>query len=122
MKLLNEATSMATSVEVNGSKLIPWKLVKNYVLGSKTGHNGNAMLPKKIEDQRYPPNDFCTARHEHKSSKKKFQTLQKKKKKSWADRAKIGLRRTEPNVSSKRRDSESSTDIDRQNQRLRQEI
>ena len=28
----------------------------------KTGGNGNAMLPKRFEFQRYPPRDFCTAR------------------------------------------------------------
>ena len=36
---------------------------------------------KKLEFQRYPPKDFCTARYEHKSSKKKFQTFQKPRKK-----------------------------------------
>ena len=36
---------------------------------------------KKLEFQRYPPNDFCTARYERKSLKKKFQTFQKKPKK-----------------------------------------
>ena len=38
---------------------------------------------------------------------------------SWP---KIGLRKTQPNVCSKRRDSESWTDIERQNQRRRHEI
>ena len=36
---------------------------------------------KKLEFQRYPPKDFCTARYERKSSKKKFQTFQKPRKK-----------------------------------------
>ena len=36
---------------------------------------------KKLEFQRYPPKYFCTARYEHKSSKKKFQTFQKPRKK-----------------------------------------
>ena len=36
--------------------------------------------------------------------------------------AKIGLKKPQPNVDSERRDSESSTDIDRQNQRLRRKI
>ena len=45
--------------------------------GMKTGDNGNAMLPKKFEFQRDPPKDFCTARYEHKSSKKKFQNFSK---------------------------------------------
>ena len=41
---------------------------------------------RKLRFQRYPPKDFCTARYEHKSSKKKFQTFKKpRKKKSWAD-------------------------------------
>ena len=67
---------------------------------------------KKLEFQRYPPNDFCTARYERKSSKKKFQTFQKPRKKHFQGRswAKIGLRKTQPNVSSKRRDFESWTD------------
>ena len=42
---------------------------------------------------------------------------------SWADLgAKIGLSKTQLNVCSKRRDSDSWTDIDRQKQRLRHEI
>ena len=79
---------------------------------------------KKLEFQRYPPKDFCTARYERKSWTKKFQTFQKPRKKSFLGRswAKIGLRITQPNVCSKRRDSESWTDIERQNQRLRHEI
>ena len=36
---------------------------------------------KKLEFQRYPPKDICTARYERKSSKKKFQTFQKPRKK-----------------------------------------
>ena len=36
---------------------------------------------KELEFQRYPPNDFCTACHERKSSKKRFQTFQKRRKK-----------------------------------------
>ena len=85
---------------------------------------GTRCFHKKLEFQRYPPKDFCTARYERKSSKKKFQTFQKPRKKSFMGRswAKIGLRKTQPNVCSKRRDSESWTDIDRQNQRLRHEI
>ena len=49
---------------------------------------------KKLEFQRYPPKDFCTARYARKSSKKKFQTFQKPRKKTFLDRswAKIGLR------------------------------
>ena len=79
---------------------------------------------KKLEFQRYPPKDLCTARYERKSSKKNFQTFQKPRKKQFLSRswAKIGLRKTQPNVCSKRRDSESWRDIDRQNQRLRHEI
>ena len=79
---------------------------------------------KKLEFQRYPQKDFCTARYEHKSSIFFFQTFQKKRKKYFFGRswAKIGLRKTQPNVVLKRRDSESSTDIDRQNQRLRHEF
>ena len=79
---------------------------------------------KKLEFQRYPPKDFCTARYERKSSKKKFQTFQNPRKKQFLGRswAKIGLRKTQPNVCSQRRDSESWTDIERQNQRLRHEI
>ena len=47
---------------------------------------------------------------------KKTSKLSKKRKKSFLIRswAKIGLRKTQPNVNSKRRDSESWTDIDRQ--------
>ena len=50
---------------------------------------------KKLEFQRYPPKDLCTARYEHKSSKKKFQTFQKPRKKSFLGPswAKIGLRK-----------------------------
>ena len=57
---------------------------------------------KKLEFQRYPSKDFCTARYEHKSSKKKFQTFQKPRKKSFLGRswAKIGPRKTQPNVCS----------------------
>ena len=41
---------------------------------------------KKLELQRYPPKDFYTARYEHKSWTKKFQTFQKpEKNNSWAD-------------------------------------
>ena len=41
---------------------------------------------RKLEFQRYPPKDFCTARYEHKPSKKKFQTFKNPEKKhSWAD-------------------------------------
>ena len=69
-------------------------------------------LHKKLEFQRYPPKDICTARYERKSSEKKTNF-------SWA---KIGLRITQPNDCSKRRDSESWTDIDRQHQRLRHEF
>ena len=81
-------------------------------------------LDARISFQRYPPEDFCAARYEQKSSKKNFQTFQKPRKKSFLGRswAKIGLRKTQPNVHSKRRDSESSADIDRQNQGLRHEI
>ena len=67
-----------------------------------TGDNGNAMLPKKSSNfRRYPPKDLCTARYEHKSWKKKYQTLQPRPPKkrilgrSWA---KIGRRKTQPNV------------------------
>ena len=79
---------------------------------------------KKLEFQRYPPKDFCTACYEHRSSKKEFQTFQNPPRKYFLGRswAKIGLRKTQPNVCSKRRNSESSTDIDGQNQRLRHEI
>ena len=41
---------------------------------------------KKLEFQRYPPKDFCTARYQQKSSKKKFQTFKNREKNSsWAD-------------------------------------
>ena len=43
-------------------------------------------FPKKMEFQRYPPKDFCTARYERKSSKKKFQPFRTNPKNhSWAD-------------------------------------
>ena len=38
---------------------------------------------KKLEFQRSPPKDFCTARYEHKSWKKQFQIFQKPGKKKW---------------------------------------
>ena len=81
-------------------------------------------FPKKLEFQRYPPKDFCTARYEHKSLRKKFQTFRKTRKKSFLGRSwtKIGPRKTQQNVCLTRRDSESWTDIDRQNQWLRHEI
>ena len=55
---------------------------------------------------------------------KKSSNLKKKRKKYFLGRywAKIGPRKAQPNVNSKRRDSESSPDIDRLNQRLRHEI
>ena len=58
-----------------------------------------------------------------KTSKKNFQTFQKKTKKKILGRcwAKIGLRKNQPNVNSKRGDSESSTNIDLPKQRLRPE-
>ena len=37
---------------------------------------------KKLEFQRYPPKDFCTARYEYKSSKKKSQNFSKTPKKN----------------------------------------
>ena len=77
---------------------------------------------KKLEFVRYPSKDFCTARYEPKPSKKKIKLFKTPKKiilgRSWA---KIGLRKTQPNVCSRRQDSESWTDIDGQNQRLRHE-
>ena len=50
---------------------------------------------KKFEFRRYPPKDFCTARYEHKSSKNKFQTFRKPRKKYFLGRSwgKIGLRK-----------------------------
>ena len=72
---------------------------------------------KRLQVQRYSPKDFSIARYEHKSCTKKLQTFQKPRKKEFLGRswAKIGLRRTQPNVKSKRRDSEASTDIDKTN-------
>ena len=89
-------------------------------------------LHEKLRFQRYPPKDFCTARYERKSSKKSFKLFKNPEKKipgpilgqdrpgknSCQDRP----GKTHPNVCSNRRDSESWTDIDRQNQRLRHEI
>ena len=79
---------------------------------------------KKVEFQKYPPKDLCTARYERKIFEKKVANFSKNPKKKILGRswAKIGLRTTQPNVCSKQRDSESWTDIDRQNQRLRREI
>ena len=56
---------------------------------------------QKLEFQRYPPKYFCTARYEHKSFKK-FQTFRKPRKKKILGRswAKIGPRKTQPNVCS----------------------
>ena len=73
---------------------------------------------KKLELRRYPPKDFCTARYERKSSKKKFQTLKKKRKKSFLGRswAKIGLRKTQPMlVRSGEIPSPGQTSIDKTN-------
>ena len=67
-----------------------------------------------LKFQRYPPNDFCTARYERKSFKKTYKLFENPEENNfWADLA---------NVCSKRRDSESWTDIDRQSQRLRHGI
>ena len=80
---------------------------------------------KKLEFQRYPPKYFCTARYEHKSSKKMFSNFSKTPKKNIFPGPILGQDRpekTKPNVNLRRRDSESSTDVDRQNQRLRHEI
>ena len=98
------------------------KLVKQQVLISVTMEM--RCFHKKLEFQRYPPKDFCTARYEHKSSKKKVSNFSTPppKKNSWADLGPRSAEKTQPNVDSKRRDSESSTDIDGQNQRLRHEI
>ena len=76
---------------------------------------------KKLKFQRYPPKDLCTARYEGKSSKKKVSNFSKTSKKIIPGPI-FGLRKTQPNVCSNRRDSESWTDIDRQKQRLRHEI
>ena len=84
--------------------------------------------PKNFEFQIYPPKDFlyrsllAMSTILRKKSFKRFNTPPRKRQflgRSWV---KIGLRKTQPNVNSKRRDSGSSTDIDRQNQRLRHEI
>ena len=41
---------------------------------------------KKLEFQRYPPKDFCTARYERKPSKKSFKLFKNpEKNNSWAD-------------------------------------
>ena len=77
---------------------------------------------KKLELQLYPPNNFCTDRYKNKSSKKPFKLVNRKKRSLGRSWAKIGLRKSQRKVSSNRRDSESSTDIDRQNQGLRHEI
>ena len=47
---------------------------------------------KKLEFQRFSPNDFCTARYERKSLKKKFQTFQKPRQRQFMGRSwpKIG--------------------------------
>ena len=42
---------------------------------------------KKLEVQRYPPKDFCTARYEHKCWKKCSNTFQKPRKKSFLGRS-----------------------------------
>ena len=63
-------------------------LIKPVIMETRCFH-------KKLEFRRYPPKDLCTARYEHKSSKKKFQTFQKPRKKSFLGPswAKIGLRK-----------------------------
>ena len=58
---------------------------------------------KKLEFQRYPPKDFCTARYDDKSSKKYFKLFNNPKNKFMGRSSpKIGLRKTQPNVNSKR--------------------
>ena len=53
---------------------------------SETGDNRNAGFHKKLEFQRYPPKDFCTARYELKSSKKSFKLFKNpENNNSWAD-------------------------------------
>ena len=72
---------------------------------------------KKLEFQRFPPKDFCTARYERKSSKRKFQFFQKTRKKLFLGRswAKIGFRKTQPNVRSGEIPSPGQTSIDKTN-------
>ena len=73
---------------------------------------------QKLEFQRYPPKDFCTALYEHKSSEIKLSNFSKTQQKivlgrSWA---KIGLRKTQPNVNSKCEiPSPGQTSIDKTN-------
>ena len=79
---------------------------------------------KKCEFQRYPSQFSGTACYEHVSSNGKFQTLGKAQNKQFWGRCwdKIGFRRSQADVCSKRRDCDFSTDIHRQNQRLRHEF
>ena len=75
------------------------------------------MFHKKLEFQRYRPSDFCTAPYEHKSWKKISNFSKTPKMIIPGPILSQGRREeTQPNVCSKRRDSESWTDIDRQNQ------
>ena len=98
-----------------------WTLLSHVVdCIAKNDANGNAMLPKKVWISEIPATRFlCTARYEHKSSQKSSH-LEKKKKNTHTHipGQMLGQDRPEKNSSqtfnSKRRDSESSTDIDRQ--------
>ena len=116
-------------------------------LRSKTTASGNSMLPKKkvwlLKDNRhkiYVPLAMSTnlffkvdTRHKISVSLAMSTNLQNKSSKMWKKKmkkktflarcwAKIGRRKLRQMFNSKRRDSESSTDLNRQNQRLRHEI
>ena len=84
---------------------------------TKTGDNGTAMLPKKVRISKIPAKRFLYRSLWAQIFEKTFQTFEKKLKKKFLGRswAKIGLRKTQPNVISKRQYSESSPDIDPKN-------
>ena len=88
-----EGTTEKNSVGVSGTPASSTTYCPNKNLYIRPGTTETRCFHKKLEFQRYPPKDFCTARYERKSSKKKFQTFQKTRKKSFLGRswAKIGL-------------------------------
>ena len=86
--------------------------------------NGKATLPKKTLNFKYTRHKISVPLAMSTNLLKKSPNLKNNRKKKILGRcwAKIGLSKTHRDVNSKGRDAESSTDIDRQNQRLRHKI
>ena len=89
-----------------------------------TDDNGNAMLPKQVWISKIPAIRFLYLSLWAQIFEKNVSNFSKKLNKWFLGRcwAKIGLRKARPDVRSNRRGSESWTDIDRENQRLRHEF